>query len=294
MALLLLLAALWGASFLFIRVAAPVLGPLPLVAARTAIAGLVLLPLVGEGGRRALAARWPRLLVLGVLNAALPFVLIAFATLTITASLASILNATTPLFTALVARAQLGERMRRGQALGFGVGVAGVAMLVGLGSVAVTGRLLLAVGASLAAAVSYAFGAVYSGRRLPGAPVVVLATGQQLGATAALAVPAALTSGTADLTVAAAGSVLALALGSTAVGYLVYFALLERLGPTPTLTVTYLVPVFGVAWAWMFLGEALTAGALLGAAVVLLGVALVTERLRLPSAPGRWRLDRAR
>lgn len=126
--LLLLLAALWGASFLFIRVASPVLGPLPLVAARTAIAGLVLLPLVGEAGRRALVERWPRLLVLGVLNAALPFVLIAFATLTITASLASILNATTPLFTALVARAQLGERVGRGQALGFGVGVAGVAL----------------------------------------------------------------------------------------------------------------------------------------------------------------------
>jgi drug/metabolite transporter (DMT)-like permease len=176
--------------------------------------------------------------------------------------------------------------------LGFALGLAGVALLLGLSTVPITPGLLLAVAASLAAAASYGFGGVYAKGWLSGTPVLALAAGQQVAATALLIPLAVLSPGDVSPTPVAVSAAVALALASTAAGYLIYFRLLERNGPTATHTVTFLVPVFGVAWAWLLLDEPLTGG-LLGAALVLLGVALVLDQRAKGTGPSRPVLGRA-
>ena len=170
---LLLLSALWGGSFLFIRVAAPVLGPLALAEARVGLAGLALL-LYAVTTRRLpdLRARWRPLLVIGVINSALPFALIMAAELRLSASLAAILNATSPLFGALVAATWLGEALPARKISGLVLGATGVAVLIG--------------GASLLAALCYGCAAAYTKARAPGLPPLALAVGSQLGASLVL------------------------------------------------------------------------------------------------------------
>ncbi len=181
--LLLLLAALWGASFLFIRIAAPVLNPAPLVEARVIIAGLALLiyaKLIKQ--RFPLRSQWQRYLVLGALNAAIPFTLVAFATLTITASLAAILNATTPLFTALVSAVWLKEPLTTKKSIGLTGGIIGVALVVGWNPIPLTSAAAVAVGAALLAPLSYALAGVYAKTDSSNAPPLPLSNGQQLAA----------------------------------------------------------------------------------------------------------------
>src|SRR3954447_15585300 len=181
--MLLALGALWGGSFLFIRIAAPVLGPPVLVALRTLLAGTVLLLYgVFSGQRPALRARWREFLVLGALNATLPFVLIAAAELRLTASLAAILNATVPVFTALVLAVWTGEAPSQRAVAGVGLGLFGVVVLVGWSTLPLDGATFLAVAASLLGALSYGVGGVYTKIRLGGVPPLTLATGQLLGA----------------------------------------------------------------------------------------------------------------
>lgn len=283
--MLLLLAALWGASFLFIRIASPVLGPVVLMDLRVFIAGVALVFYAIIFARLpALWSRWKAYLLLGAINAALPFTLIAFAELRLPASLAAILNATTPLFTAIVAAIWLHDRLRVKKVIGLVVGVVGVGMLVGWSSLPLNTTLFLSVGASLAAACCYGIGGVYSKVAFKGTSPLALAVGQQLGAGllllpfAALKLPAALP----PLPVLLA--VLALALLSTSVGYLLYFHLMANVGPTNTLSVTFLVPVFGLLWGALFLGESLSLGWLVGLGVILLSLVFVTGiRFRLPS-----------
>ncbi len=273
LATLLLLAAIWGASFLFIRVAAPVLGPVALMEARVLLASVALV-VYALALRRfpELRPRWRAYLILGAINAAAPFTLIATAELTLTASLAAILNATTPLFAAIVAAVWLRERLTGRRALGLVLGLAGVAVLVGWSPLPLNGSVILAVVTSLAAALFYALGGVYSSRASP----LALAVGQQLGATAvllpfvAVRPPVSAPSGAVVLTV------LALALLPTAFGYILYFRLIANVGPTKTLTVTFLVPVFGLLWSAIFLRESVGAGTLVGLAIILSSLTLVT------------------
>ncbi len=277
LATLLLLAAIWGASFLFIRVAAPVLGPVALMEARVLLASVALV-VYALALRRfpELRPRWRAYLILGAINAAAPFTLIATAELTLTASLAAILNATTPLFAAIVAAVWLRERLTGRRALGLVLGLAGVAVLVGWSPLPLNGSVILAVVTSLAAALFYALGGVYSSRAFRGAPPLALAVGQQLGATAvllpfvAVRPPVSAPSGAVVLTV------LALALLPTAFGYILYFRLIANVGPTKTLTVTFLVPVFGLLWSAIFLRESVGAGTLVGLAIILSSLTLVT------------------
>src|SRR3954452_24331829 len=181
--MLLALGALWGGSFLFIRVAAPVLGPPVLVVLRTLLAGTVLLLYGVLSGRRpVLRARWREFLVLGALNAALPFVLIAAAELRLPASLAAILNATVPVFTGLVLAVWTGEAPSQRAVAGMVLGLCGVVVLVGWSTLPLDGGTILAVAASLLAALSYGAGGVYAKTRLGGMPPLTLATGQLLGA----------------------------------------------------------------------------------------------------------------
>lgn len=275
--MLLLLAALWGGSFLMIRVASPVLGPLPLVDMRVFLAGgALLLYALAIGKRPALRARGRAFLTLGALNAALPFTLIAFAELHLSASLAAILNATTPLFAALAAAVWLGQRLTPTRVLGLLLGVLGVAALVGWQAIPITPLVLASVGLSLLAALLYALGGIYAGRTFAGVPSLTLAIGQQLAAGIWL-LPVALASASGSrITLGAVVAMLVLALAGTSLGYLLYFDLIARVGATNTLSVTYLVPVFGVFWGRVLLGEAIHLGTIVGLAIILTSVTLVT------------------
>jgi drug/metabolite transporter (DMT)-like permease len=275
---LVVLAALWGASYLFIRVASPVLGPFALMEIRVWLAAGALVPYAAAvGALPPLRGRWHRYLLLGAINAAIPFTLIAYSTIHLTASLTAILNATTPLFTALVAAAWLGDRITWRRAFGLALGFSGVAGVVGWTHLSLSPAVLMAAGASVLAAFSYAVGGIYARSLFAGTPAVGATIGQMAGAGVVLLPLAAARMPTAWPAPAVTWSVLALALLSTSIAYLFYFYLLRRVGPTRTLSVTYLIPVFGIFWGWLFLGEQIGPGTLAGFAAILVAIALVTE-----------------
>ncbi|MBP8948431.1 MAG: DMT family transporter [Candidatus Promineofilum sp.] len=289
---LLLLGAVWGASFLFIGVAAPEFGPLSLMFARVLVAGLLMLGVAiltqrGDGLRATLRLRqnWRTYLIVGLFNSALPFTLIAFSELRLTASLAAILNSTTPLFTALVAAVWGSERLTGRKVWGVVLGVVGVAVLVGGAPLAINGAIVLAVLASLLAALSYGTGTVYAARHITGLPAATASTVQLLGAAVILAAPGALALPAERPSSAAVGALAALILLSTTFAYLLYFFLLKNIGPTRTASVTFLVPVFGSVWAILFLREPFSVWMLLGMAIILTSVGLVTSRRADPVRP---------
>jgi drug/metabolite transporter (DMT)-like permease len=277
-AMLLALAALWGASFLFMRVAVPSFGPVVLADARVAVAGIALLAwAVAVGARPALRARWRDYLVLGAINAALPFALLSAAELEIEASLAAVLNAMAPLCGAIVGAVWLGNRVTHPAKAGLVLGVAGVALVVGLAPFTIDLAFVLAVLACLAAAFAYGIGANLVRVRFADEPPLTLAIGQQLGAAAVLLplIPAVPVRGAPDAVDVAC--LLALALASTGVAYLLYFRLLGELGATGGMTVIFVVPVFGVLWAALFLGEKIHLATVLGGIVILASVFLITR-----------------
>jgi drug/metabolite transporter (DMT)-like permease len=288
LAMLLALAALWGASFLFMRVAVPSLGPVVLADARVAIAGAALLAYAAViGARPALRARWRDYLLLGTINAAIPFTLLSAAELEIEASLAAVLNAMAPLCGAIVGAVWLGQRVTRAAQLGLVLGVGGVALVVGLSPFTIDLPFVAAVVACLAAAFAYGIGANLVKVRFSGEPPLSMAIGQQLAAALVLlpllpVVPVRAAPDAVDI-----ACLLALALASTGVAYLLYFRLLAELGATGGMTVIYVVPVFGVLWGALFLDEAIHLSTIAGGAVILLSVWLITRRPA--AAPARVR-----
>lgn len=288
---LVVLAALWGASFLFMRVAAPEFGPVALIALRVGIAAALLLPALAlRGGPSGLRGRLLHVLVLGAINSALPFCLLAYATLSVTAGLASILNATSPLFGGLVAHLWLKDRLTRSRALGLAVGFAGVVFLF-LGRASFRpGGAGLAVVAALTATLSYGVAASYAKRFLGGANPLAVAAGSQLGAALLLLPVAAALWPAGAVSKRAWGAVAALGVACTAVAYVLYFRLIASVGPARAIAVTFLIPAFAVAWGALFLGEAITFRMLAGAGIVLAGTALATGFVKLPprrAAPPR-------
>ena len=280
---LILLAAVWGASFLFYRIAVPMLGPFMLVELRVLLAGLALLVYARLRRKKLeLKANLGKLIVLGLINSVVPFTLIAAAQLTLSASLASILNATTPLFAAVAASIWLNERLSIKRVLGLPLGVLGVAALVGWSPFEVSPPVLLSVVAMLLAALSYALAGIYIKRNFRGVSGLTLATGQQLTAACLLLIPATISMPSTMPSVTVASAVLALAILSTAVAYLLYFYLMDQVGPTKTLSVTYLIPLFGSLWGILFLSERFTPGMAIGLVLVILSVMFVNE-VRLPS-----------
>jgi drug/metabolite transporter (DMT)-like permease len=274
---LILLGALWGASFLFIRVAVPALGPFVLMELRVGLAALALTLYAAMLARTPeLRTRWKQFLTIGAVNAAIPFSLIAIAEINLTASLAAILNSTTALFAPLVAAAWIGESLATRQIVGLVSGIVGVAVLVGWDPIPLNAAVLLSVMAMLVASLSYALGGVYAKRTFAGVPSMTLAIGQQAAA-AALLLPLAIATLPGEVpSRVAALCVLGLALLCTAAAYLVYFYLIGYVGPTKTLTVTFLIPVFGLLFGVMLLGEPVGTGTLTGLGVILASVALVT------------------
>lgn len=279
--LLIILSAVWGASFLFYRIAAPLVGPIVLAEGRTLIASVALVPLLRRQHWSAIARLWKPLLLLGLVNGALPYSMIAYAQITLTAPVASILNASTAIFTGIIAFFVLHESLPPKRVAGLAIGVVGVAVVVGLSGYSPTHRFWLAVGAMTLASLSYAIAGVFSGR-LKGEQPLVLATGQLLFGSALLGPLTVSRIPKAHFTGAAVWSMLALGLLSTAFAYVLYFRLIASAGPTNTLSLTLIVPVFGTFWSWLFRGESITIGAAVGALIIAVGVILVTG-IRLPS-----------
>ncbi len=276
--MLLLLAALWGASFLFIRVAAPALGPFLTIEGRVVLATLCLMIFAFIGKKPlSLKAYWPKLAMMGLLNAAIPFTLIANAQLHISASFASILNATTPLFAALIASFWLKEKLSFKRSFGLFLGVLGVAILVGWSPMPLDKATLIALFSMLGATFFYGLAGVYAKQKLKHVPTLTAATGQQLAASLWLLIPSTLNMPEKAPAMPVIFAVVALAVLCTALAYLLYFSLISSVGPTKTLTVTYLIPLFGATWGVLFLKETVTLGMLVGLVVILSSVFLVNE-----------------
>jgi drug/metabolite transporter (DMT)-like permease len=288
---LVLLAALWGASFLFMRIAAPAFGPVALVELRVAIAALVLVALVLWRGQFAeLRSNLLKAATIGALNSALPFVLFTYAVLTITAGLASILNALTPMFTAAIGAAVLRERLRPLQWLGLVAGVAGVTVLlwgkVDLRPGGSQWGASLAIAAAILAAFIYGVAAHAARRLQAGVAPLVTATGSQIGAAAVLLVPGALMWPAQSPDAGAWAAVIALAVACTAVAYILYFRLIARVGALRAASVTFLIPLFGTSWGAIFLDETITTQMLAGGAIVIAGTVLTLGLVGAPRAAG--------
>jgi len=248
-----------------------------LVELRVGLAAVALiLYALAAGGMPKIRTKSRSFLVLGFLNAAVPFSLISAAEIHLTASLAAILNSTTVMFTAIVATVWMGDVLTVRKAIGIVLGIAGVTVLVGWDPLPLNGGVLLAVAAMLIASLSYALGATYAKRSFSGIPPHGMAIGQLGGAVVLLAPLAALRIPEEAPSLIVVISMLGLALLSTAVAYLIYFRLIENVGPTSTVTVTLLVPVFGLLFGVLLLDEPFGPGTLAGLGIILTSVVLIT------------------
>ena len=267
------LGAIWGASFLFVRIVAPVLGPVLTADLRMLVAGVALAVWFRFRGFEVQWRSWSlQYALVGMLTSGMPFILYAYAALQMTAGQMAVLNATSPMWGALMSAALLGERLTRRRIFGLLLGVAGVALITrpAGGSFA-----LPSVAACLGAAWCYGFTGVYLRRWAPNVPSKGLALGTQVASGLIVLPLVALWPPMAMPTPLVIGSVLALGLVCGAIAYVLYFRLIADLGPTGALTVTYLTPVFGMLWGALFLAEALTLPMLAGAALVILGTVFV-------------------
>jgi drug/metabolite transporter (DMT)-like permease len=273
---LLTLAAIWGASFLFMRILAPVLGALWTAQLRVAIAGIAMLAFMLMTKQAMQVGRhWQSYLVLGVFSSALPFVLFAYAALTLPSGYSAILNATSPLWGALLGAALLGEKLSARKIAGLLIGVVGVACLVRLGPVQFTTQVGLAALACVMAALCYGIASTYSKKKSPGIPAPLMATGSQLAAAAVLLPFLPVSPLPAVPTPFIVAAVLTLALLCSAIAYFLYFRLIVDIGPAKALTVTFLIPLFALLWGALFLQEAITLQTLIGCALVILATWLV-------------------
>lgn len=285
----LLLAALWGASFLFMRLGAAEFGPLPTAGLRVTLAALFLLPVfLVRGVWTDFRQRARAILFVGLLNSGIPFALFAFAVMHIPTGLTAILNATVPLTGALVAWLWLGDRPGASRMLGLGIGFAGVSLLVvgksGLaalvGGGTSAGTTLLAMGACLLATLCYGIAASFTKRYLTGAHPLATATGSQIGAALGLALPSWWLWPAQPASFSAWSAVAAVALLCTAIAYILFFRIIAQAGPSKALTVTFLVPVFALGYGVWFLQESITAWMLVCGMVIVCGTALSTGLLR--------------
>ncbi|MCC7172753.1 MAG: DMT family transporter [Planctomycetes bacterium] len=270
-----LLAAIWGASFLFQRDAAPEFGPLALVQVRISVAAAFLLAIVVLRGQvRQLRSHVGAMVVLGAISTLVPFCLFTYATLSITAGFASVLNATAPLFAAVIGWLWLRESLSRLRSLGVAVGFAGVVILVSP-KLALSGE-NAAIAAGLLASTCYGLSGHFSRHKLKGVAPLVLTCGSQIGASLMLLPfsithwPAASPSGWSW------GCAIVLGVVCTGTAYALYFQLVERVGAASAIVVTYLIPVFGILWGSLFRAEPVTPPMLLGTGVILAGTILVT------------------
>ncbi|TPV59027.1 DMT family transporter [Aestuariibacter sp. GS-14] len=276
LAALLLLGAIWGASFMFMRVAAPEFGIFTLVELRTLLATLVFMPfLLGQTARVMLVTYWRPMAVLGLINTGIPFVLFNYASLHLQSGVLAILNATAPMFGALIAMLWLNDRMTRAGVVGLALGFVGV-VLISFEKAVGANLSVVPILAVLGATCCYGIGACLLKKALSGVKPVVIAGGSQAWASLLLFplllldFPSVMPSGIAW------ANALALALGGTGIAYLLYFYIIATAGPARAIMVGYLVPLFGIVWGLLFLGERLSVLDFSGGGLILLGISLTS------------------
>lgn len=280
-----LLGAIWGASFLFIRIAAPSFGAFALVATRVLLAAFVLIvfalitrqPFIAQ-----LRERWLGFLFLGIFNSALPFTLITGAELTLTAQMAAILNASTPFFAALTGALWFRDRLTRKKIGGLALGLFGVTLVVGLSPVPLETGVIIAVFMVLGASLGYGFSSNVTKAYFKNVSPLALSIGQNLFAGLVLLPLAILNPPQGEIPANALFSVLALAIVSTSIAYLISFSLIKRVSATSMTTVTMLVPFFSVLWTAIFLHtDEVGLGQIVGLIVIVVSITLITNS-RLP------------
>jgi drug/metabolite transporter (DMT)-like permease len=282
LAILLLLSAIWGSSFLFIKVGVDELEPSVVALGRVVVGAALLLPIAAaRGGLGLLRGHVATVAALGLLNNAVPFWLLGFAETRIESGLAGVIQAAAPIFTVLLAvRLDPTQRVTGMRLAGVGVGFVGVALLVG----AQTGGQVVGALAVLGAALSYSVSALFAGKRLGRLPPLHVAAGQLAWGVVLLAplgllqLPGEAPPAKTILAIVALG-----ALGS-ALAYVLYFALIASAGASRAILVTYLVPAFALVYGAVFLDEEVTASAVVGLALILSGTTLATGITRLRAA----------
>jgi drug/metabolite transporter (DMT)-like permease len=281
--LLIGLSLLWGGSFFFAKIAVSELPPLTVALGRVAIAAAILVTLarVTGVGLPATLSDWRPYALMGLLNNVIPFTLLFWGQTHIPSGLAAILNATTPLFTVVVAHvATADEKLNAARLAGLAAGLAGVVVMIGPDVLRDLGANVLAQLACLLAAISYAFAGVY-GRRFRGEPTLRVAAGQLTASSIILALPVALIDRPWMLSAPSGKAIMALvalAALSTALGYLIFFRILARAGATNVALVTFLIPVSAILLGTLVLGEQLAIRHLVGMAAIALGLAAIDGR----------------
>ena len=286
-ALLLALSAIWGASFMFMRYLAPVLGPVLTADARLLVAGAALLAyFAATGFKLRWRERWRRYLLIGMLNSGLPFLLYSWASLSLASSVEVVINALSPSFGALFAAIWLQERIGARKVAGMALGLLGVALVGGLLGGGRAAATLPAVLACVVATACYGLAGVYIRKRARDIEPRAMAAGSQLLAGLAITPALALAPPRLPIPGSAVAVMLLFALLCSAVAYLIYYRLIADVGPTKALTVTFLMPAFGFLWGAIFLGELISLSMLLGAALILAGTFLVSASGPAPLLPG--------
>ncbi|MBV7536959.1 DMT family transporter [Duganella sp. sic0402] len=273
---LILLAAIWGGSFLFMRIAAPVLGAAVLIEYRVLFAA-IFLAVVGLFLKKSLdwKQHWKHYFILGLFNSALPFLMFAFAARTLSASVLAVLNATTPLWGTLIAAAWSRTMVSGKVLLGLLLGTCGVALLVGFDHVSSKPGAAIAIAAVLFASFNYGIASNYA-RQAKAVEPFANAHGS-MWASALMVLPVVpFFPAPGEPTIGIMAAVIALAVLCSGVAYLIYFRLIQDVGPSSALTVTFLSPLFGILWGVLFLGETVGWYTFAGAAIVITGTVLVT------------------
>ncbi|HLV28950.1 MAG TPA: DMT family transporter [Burkholderiaceae bacterium] len=274
---LFLLAAIWGSSFLFMHLSVDEFGPFALVEVRLGFSALFLLVVAGLRGRLAVIWRHaPHISVAGIFAAGLPFLSFNYAAQSVPASVMAVINAMTPLFGALIARLWLKERLTPARIAGLLLGFSGILVLVWKDLSFSAGGMGLGILACLSASLCYGYAACYTTRFLKGVDPLALAAGSVTAAALALLPFAAIAWPHEPISTSAWSAALALALLCTGLAYIIYYGLLDRVGATRSITVTFLVPLFGIFWGAVILDETLSPRMLAGTAIVLLGTLLAT------------------
>jgi prepilin-type processing-associated H-X9-DG protein len=286
---LLVLAAIWGGSFLFLRIAAPEFGPVALVDLRLGLGALVLSPFLWRARRQLAATGWLKIAAIGIVNTLLPFLLFAWSAERAPAGVSAIVNSMAVPFAALAAFAMFGERIGGRRLAGLAAGLVGVVVLAS-GDIGGAG-LGPAVAAGTGAALLYGISANLVKRHFSGLPAAAVAAAT-LACGAVLLSPFAVWQWpSARLSTEAWLSVAALGVVCTGIAYAFYYRLIQRVGAPRATTVTYLVPIFGVVWAWLALGEPLTLGMAVGGALILGGMLFAQGKPRVVAVLGRTTLD---
>ena len=278
---LIILAAIWGGSFIFMRVLAPVLGPVITADLRVLIAGLALILYFKViGFDLEWKINWKHYLIIGVINSGVPFLLYAFAALHIPASYSVILNSTSPMFGVIFSAIWLSEKLTLKKVFGIMLGVIGVSFVTKVGAVAADVFFFLSVAACLTSAICYALAGVYIKRFVKTAKPMGIAGASQLLAGFVLLPFIFFSPLRGEITTPVIFNILGLALVCSAIAYLIYYKLIADVGPTKALTVTFLMPVFGMFWGYLFLSESITLSMVIGCILIIAGTILVVRKQR--------------